>query len=95
MMIDEITSGAAQLLDVRTNEEWESGHAAGAIHIPVTDLLSGTVDALTPGKKVYVYCLSGGRAARSVEYLRHKGYDAENVGGLADWLRAGGALDKN
>lgn len=89
-MIDEVASGAAQLLDVRTVDEWESGHATGAVHIPISTLTEGGTETLDPSKKVYVYCAAGGRAGRAASYLREHGFDAENIGGLSDWLKAGG-----
>ncbi|MBI5405714.1 rhodanese-like domain-containing protein [Candidatus Kaiserbacteria bacterium] len=94
-MIDEVKSGSAQLLDVRRADEWQSGHAEHAIHIPVDDLLQGAIGPLMPSKKIYVYCLSGGRAGRAATYLQSQGFQAENADGLADWLRAGGTLAKS
>jgi|CXWL01.1.fsa_nt_gi rhodanese-related sulfurtransferase len=87
-MIDEVKSGDAQLLDVRSLEEWQAGHADHALHIPVDELLQGKIDLLLPTKKIYVYCASGGRAGRAAHYLQEHGFNAENVGGLSDWLRA-------
>lgn len=89
---DEVSAGAAALLDVRTQEEWDEGHAAHAIHVPVDTLVSGELGGLTPAKKVYVYCKGGVRAQRAVDYLNSRGYQAENAGGLTDWLSAGGVL---
>ncbi len=86
-MIDHVTSGEAQLLDVRTLEEWEADHAEYAIHIPVEELLGGEKGILAPSKRIYVYCAAGGRAGMATKYLQEHGYDAENVGGLSDWLR--------
>jgi rhodanese-related sulfurtransferase len=91
-IIEEVKSGNAQLLDVRTLEEWQSGHAEHALHVPVEALLSGNVEGIVPSKKIYLYCRSGGRAGVATEYLQSRGFQAENVGGLNDWLRAGGAL---
>ena len=91
-MIEEVTSGIAHLLDVRTPEEWEAGHAEHALHIPVDKLVNGEVGQLSPGKKIYIYCRSGARAGTAVAYLRSCGFQAENVGGLVDWVRAGGSL---
>jgi rhodanese-related sulfurtransferase len=91
-MITEVASGKAQLLDVRTVDEWGSGHAEYAVHIPVDELLNGNTGSLESDKKIYVYCRSGGRAGTATAYLQAQGFLAENVGGLGDWLRAGGAL---
>ena len=89
-MIDEVESGVAQLLDVRTLEEWRERHAEHAIHIPIDELLGGKKGALSSSKKIYVYCAAGGRAGIATKYLQGQGFNAENVGGLTDWIRAGG-----
>lgn len=91
-MIEEVASGIAQLLDVRTPEEWSEGRAEHAVLIPVDKLIAGAIDSLLPSKKIYVYCKGGVRAGTAAAYLEGKGFQAENVGGLNDWLRAGGAL---
>lgn len=94
-MIDEVKSEEAQLLDVRRSDEWQEGHAEHAVHIPVDELLNGEIGSLKSDKKIYIYCLSGGRAGRAATYLREKGFQAENVGGLRDWLHTGGTLAKS
>jgi len=83
---EEVAAGEAQVLDVRTEDEWAGGHAEYALHIPVDDLLRGEMGALDSNKKVYTYCAAGGRAGRAAKYLREHGFQAENVGGLKDWL---------
>lgn len=92
-MIDDVQKGEAQLLDVRSEDEWDAGHAAGALHIPIHTLIEGAVKPLDPAKKVYIYCAAGGRAGRAATYLREHGFTAENVGGLSDWVAAGGAVE--
>lgn len=77
------------LLDVRENEEWQHGHAPGAIHIPMAEVPSriGEIDAEA---ELYVVCKAGGRSLRVVEYLAQIGYEATNVdGGMAAWQAAG------
>jgi len=87
-MQEEVMSGVAQLLDVRTIEEWNQGHAEDAIHIPIENMLKGELGLLNPDKRIYVYCLSGGRAGLATTYLQSNGYHAENVGSLSAWLQA-------
>ncbi|AYJ51458.1 rhodanese-like domain-containing protein [Rhodococcus sp. P1Y] len=77
------------LLDVRENEEWHSGHAPGAVHIPMAEVPSriGEIDA---DAQLYVVCKAGGRSLRVVEYLAQIGYEATNVdGGMSAWEAAG------
>lgn len=80
------------LLDVRENEEWQQGHAPGAVHIPMAEVPSriGEIDA---DADLYVVCKAGGRSLRVVEYLAQIGYEATNVdGGMSAWQQAGRPL---
>lgn len=91
-IVNDVNSGKAQLLDVRSKLEWKMGHAKGATHISVNSLLDGHTEHIETDKPVYVYCASGGRAALAEGYLRHNGYEATNIGGLSNWLKMGGAI---
>jgi rhodanese-related sulfurtransferase len=94
-MIDEVKSGETQLLDVRTLEEWQEGHAEHAVHIPIDELLNGDTGSLDLGKKIYIYCRSGSRASVATRYLQERGFQAESIGGLRNWLHEGGVLAKS
>lgn len=77
------------LLDVRTLEEFASGHVPGAIHIPV-DELAGRLAEIEPyrDRGVVTYCKSGRRAQAAVETLRDAGFtNAIRMDGSMDrWL---------
>lgn len=69
------------LLDVREPEEFEQGHFDDAINSPVGRFLvrsnkKGTIenDILQDGKKIIVYCASGGRAKIVTNSMRNKGF---------------------
>lgn len=82
----------AVLLDVREDDEWQAGHAPGAVHVPMTALLD-RLDDVPEGSPLYVVCRSGARSARVTAYLNGAGRDAVNVGtGLLGWQRAGRPL---
>ena len=84
-----IASGAT-VLDVRTPEEFSSGHVASATNMPVDDIAQHTadVDKLVGGDKtkpVVVYCAKGGRAQKAKQTLEAAGYtNVVNGGGYAD-----------
>ncbi|MDO3647534.1 rhodanese-like domain-containing protein [Nocardia mangyaensis] len=79
----------AQLLDVREPDEWELGHAPGAIHIPMVDV-PVRLDELDIDAELYVICRQGGRSIEVVEYLAHIGYETVNVaGGMVAWQQTG------
>lgn len=80
-----------QVLDVREPYEWEAGHIAGAVHVPLQSLLargeSGILDASRP---VVAVCRSGNRSELATAMLRARGYEAENMqGGMEEWERDG------
>ncbi|WP_226438293.1 MULTISPECIES: rhodanese-like domain-containing protein [Rhodococcus] len=77
------------LLDVREDDEWELGHAPGALHIPLADLPS-RVDDVDIDAEVYVVCRQGGRSIGAVQYLNRIGFDAYQVdGGMVAWQQQG------
>ncbi len=82
----------AQLLDVRTKEEWDEGHLKGATLVTVTEegFLEKAKAQLDPKKPVLVYCLRGGRSAKAAEQLRAAGFTVHDLeGGITAWQAAG------
>ncbi|MEN5072516.1 rhodanese-like domain-containing protein [Isoptericola cucumis] len=80
----------ATLLDVREQDEWDAGHAPGAVHIPLAELpvRHAELDADAP---VFVVCRTGGRSAQATRFLVEAvGYDAVNLdGGMVSWSSRG------
>ncbi|RCW40708.1 glyoxylase-like metal-dependent hydrolase (beta-lactamase superfamily II) [Halopolyspora algeriensis] len=59
------------VLDVRTNNEWNSSHVEGAVHIPLYELTGRLRDI--PSGTVWVHCGSGYRAAAAASILEGAG----------------------
>jgi rhodanese-related sulfurtransferase len=79
----------AVLLDVRELDEWAAGHAEGAVHIPMGEVVA-RIDEVPEGAPLHVVCRVGGRSAQVTQYLIAQGRDAVNVsGGMLDWEAAG------
>jgi rhodanese-related sulfurtransferase len=77
------------LIDVRTPEEFASGHIAGAVNIPV-DALSGRLSEIPNDQPVVVYCRSGNRSATASQILHSAGYPTVyDLGGIIAWSGAG------
>ncbi len=74
----DLLRGGATLLDVRTAQEFASGHAPGAKNVPVGELTARMTE-VPPGVPVVVYCRSGARASAAAKALRAAGYSAHNV----------------
>ncbi len=81
------------LLDVREDDEWQAGHAAGALHIPLSDFVARygeLTEAAPQDGRIHVLCRVGGRSAQVTMYLVQQGVDAVNVdGGMQEWAAAG------
>ena len=86
-------NNGSQLLDVRTAEEFDSGHFAGAINLDVEDIIAGKLPDATNDTQLYVYCRSGNRSAQAVSLLKQAGFtNITDLGGLADVESIGGTL---
>lgn len=80
------------LLDVRTPEEYASGHVPGAVLIPLGELAE-RVHEVPDGDEVLVICRSGVRSQTACELLAAQGRRASNVtGGTLAWIEAGKAV---
>ena len=68
------------LLDVRTPQEFASGHIPGAVNIPVDDLRT-RLKELPKDRKIVTYCQVGQRGYLATRILLQAGYSAVNMGG--------------
>ena len=75
------------ILDVRTQEEYDTGHIPGAILIPDTEIKTKAEEVLTDKEQlILVYCRSGWRSKLAAEALVELGYTSiKEFGGLIDW----------
>lgn len=66
----------AVLIDVRSAEEFRSGHLPGAINIPHTEI-AGKIPAAVPdpATPIYLYCRTGRRVGIAMETLKKAGYN--------------------
>ncbi len=71
----------AVILDVRTEQEYRSGHVPGSKNIPLDKIETISIPKNQP---LFVYCLSGARAGRACSILEKKGYTATNIGGISE-----------
>lgn len=76
------------IIDVRTPEEYATGHIKGAVNIPVSDLDEGRLGELALAERdavLQLYCRSGARAAYACAILQSAGFtNAVNIGGLEE-----------
>lgn len=93
-----LSAKTAQLIDVRTPEEFEPAHIKDAKNININDVDFETqVSSLTKTAPVLVYCLSGGRSSAAAEKLGEMGFtEVYNMeGGIMAWDAANKALEKS
>lgn len=84
------------ILDVRTPQEYQSGHIAGAVNIDFyASDFPKQLNALDKSKTYVVYCRSGHRSGQAVSLMKQLGfthiYDIQ--GGLSTWMRKGLSLN--
>ena len=75
------------ILDVRTQEEYETAHIPGAICIPNETIGTEDIPEL-PDKEqlILVYCRSGNRSKQASEKLAKQGYtNIVEFGGINSW----------
>lgn len=74
------------VIDVRSKEEWDTGHIETAVLIPHTEIAE-RIGEVTDNKdaKIVLYCAVGGRAGKAKTALENLGFtNVENGGGYDD-----------
>lgn len=87
-----IVGTGAQLIDVRTPAEFQSGHIAGARNLDWTGgQLEQHAGELDRSKPVLLYCASGRRSAAASTFLKQEGFTmvTDLDGGIHAWEAAG------
>lgn len=85
----------AQLLDVRTPEEYKDGFIPNAINIDYKNAnFTDKIKDLDKSKPVYVYCLAGARSASAAEILAKNGFKEiyDLKGGYLKWTSSGNSV---
>lgn len=85
-----VEAAYAQFIDVRTPEEFNSGHAARARNIPL-DTLPQNLDKLEKNEPVYLICQTGKRSMKAAQMLNEAGFPktVSIAGGTTAWQEAG------
>jgi rhodanese-related sulfurtransferase len=100
-MLDKL--GDAVVLDVREPDEFKSGHLPGAINIPrglvefrIWKAVAGYPAKTDTGKKIYIYCRTGGRCVLAAKSLMDLGFTnvfAVDIK-IVDWIKAGYPIER-
>jgi len=82
-----------QLLDVRTADEYRSGHIAQALQADWNnqEQFKSRVQHIDKSKPVYIYCAAGGRSKKAADWFRSNGYTEvyDLAGGFVKWKGEG------
>lgn len=90
-----VTADKAVLVDVREKSEWDRGHVAGAIFLPLSAMKKGidkeTLEKRLPEEKIlYTHCVVGVRSRTAADILVKYGYDVRALKpGYKDLIEAG------
>lgn len=75
------------LIDVRTQEEYDTGHIEGSLLIPL-DVIAEDIETAVADKEteIIIYCRSGNRSRTAATILLELGYqNVYDLGGINDW----------
>jgi adenylyltransferase/sulfurtransferase len=89
----QIIESGSQLLDVRTDTEFEAGHIPGSRHVPLAEIQREAAD-MNKDKPVIIYCRSGNRSGPAADAFAASDWDAHSIeGGVLAWAEAGYELE--
>ena len=69
------------IIDVRTREEFESGHIEGSKNIPVQEILEHVEEIKAMKSPIVFFCAYGQRSGMAAQYFKEQGVDCSNGGG--------------
>jgi len=79
--IKELYANGAVIIDVRTPDEFRSGHIKSSINVPLQTLSQKITTLKQKKKPIIAVCQSGGRSSMAVTALKNAGIEAYNGGG--------------
>jgi len=72
------------IVDVRTPSEYQGGHVAGSINIPLQEVPRRLEEIKALKQPILLCCASGMRSGQATTYLKGVGIDCENGGGWTE-----------
>jgi phage shock protein E len=85
--LKEIFLKGAIIVDVRSPEEFQSGHIKGSVNIPLHEIQSRAGKLKHQNKPVIAVCLSGGRSSMAVTMLKNAGIESYNGGSWSTLMK--------
>lgn len=85
-MLEDFLPDKTHLIDVRTREEFSSGHVPGAINIPMDSIERDFLNSYEKDDLFILYCRSGNRSATAADILVKNGYNLVfDAGGISSY----------
>lgn len=78
--IEEYLNSDAVVIDVRTVQEFQSGHVNGSENIVLNSIPAKVSEIKALNKKIIAVCRSGARSGQATSFLIKNGIDAINGG---------------
>lgn len=69
------------IIDVRTPAEFQGGHVAGSINIPLQEVQARLEEIKAMQQPIILCCASGARSGSAASFLKSVGVNCENGGG--------------
>lgn len=79
-----IKENAGTIVDVRTPAEYQGGHVAGSINIPLQEITSRLDEIKQLKTPLVLCCASGGRSGQVHGFLAQNGIECVNAGSWMD-----------
>jgi phage shock protein E len=79
----ELVKNGAQIIDVRTNEEFRGNHVPGSVNIPLQNL-EANLSRIRKDRPIITCCASGMRSASAKNILKANGFTVVYNGG--SWI---------
>lgn len=76
----ELVKAGALIMDVRSPQEFGSGHIEGSVNIPLDDLQSSLIDLKRNRRAIITVCRSGTRSIMAQNILSAAGLEGYNGG---------------
>jgi len=92
------TDSSFVILDVRTPEEFDSGHLAGAVNVDFrSSNFAAKLDSLPNSGTYLVYCRTGHRSANALNLMKEKRFEKafNMLGGITRWREEGRPIGVN
>ena len=86
------------LIDVRTTEEYESGHIQNALNFDFySESFQKDILTLEKTSQIILYCRTQNRSTKTADFLKENGYREIKVieGGITSWVKNGNDLVYN